>query len=182
MTSTPARPALDLGPLAAATAGLPTPYAAVDLDAFDANLTGMAERAHGLPIRIASKSLRCRALMDRALAGSAVAGSRDTSFRGVLAYSLGEALWLARRGHVDIVVGYPTVDLTALTELGQDPELAAAVTVMVDSPAHLELIERAAPVHVESVRTHLFDQLTPEQVDAMRDLGQTLLRHLDPPR
>jgi DNA-binding MarR family transcriptional regulator len=41
-------------------------------------------------------------------------------------------------------------------------------------------LEAAAPVHVESVRTHLFDQLTPEQVTAMRDFGETLLRHLDP--
>ncbi|SHF84108.1 MarR family winged helix-turn-helix transcriptional regulator [Geodermatophilus nigrescens] len=43
-------------------------------------------------------------------------------------------------------------------------------------------LEAAAPVHVEGVRTHLFDQLTPEQVEAMRDLGETLLRHLDPSR
>ena len=42
-----------------------------------------------------------------------------------------------------------------------------------------EALEAAAPIHVESVRTHLFDQLTPEQVDHMRDLGETLLRHLD---
>jgi DNA-binding MarR family transcriptional regulator len=42
-------------------------------------------------------------------------------------------------------------------------------------------LEAAAPIHVESVRTHLFDQLSPEQVEAMRDLGETLLRHLDPP-
>jgi DNA-binding MarR family transcriptional regulator len=41
-------------------------------------------------------------------------------------------------------------------------------------------LEAAAPVHVESVRTHLFDQLTPEQVAAMRDVGETLLRHLGP--
>ncbi|SOE01596.1 MarR family winged helix-turn-helix transcriptional regulator [Blastococcus haudaquaticus] len=41
-------------------------------------------------------------------------------------------------------------------------------------------LEAAAPVHVEGVRTHLFDQLTPEQVENMRDLGETLLRHLDP--
>ena len=41
-------------------------------------------------------------------------------------------------------------------------------------------LEAAAPVHVEGVRRHLFDQLTPEQVAAMRDLGETLLRHLDP--
>src|SRR3954469_2112015 len=43
-------------------------------------------------------------------------------------------------------------------------------------------LEAAAPVHVESVRTHLFDQLTPQQVQHMRALGETLLRHLDPPR
>jgi DNA-binding MarR family transcriptional regulator len=41
-------------------------------------------------------------------------------------------------------------------------------------------LEAAAPVHVESVRTHLFDQLTPEQIANMRDIGETLLRHLDP--
>ncbi len=41
-------------------------------------------------------------------------------------------------------------------------------------------LEAAAPVHVTSVRTHLFDQLTPEQVAAMRDVGETLLRHLGP--
>jgi DNA-binding MarR family transcriptional regulator len=41
-------------------------------------------------------------------------------------------------------------------------------------------LEAAAPIHVENVRSHLFDQLTPAQVTAMRDLGETLLRHLDP--
>jgi DNA-binding MarR family transcriptional regulator len=41
-------------------------------------------------------------------------------------------------------------------------------------------LEAAAPVHVESVRTHLFDQLSPAQVVAMEDIGRTLLRHLDP--
>jgi DNA-binding MarR family transcriptional regulator len=41
-------------------------------------------------------------------------------------------------------------------------------------------LEAAAPVHVEGVRSHLFDQLTPEQVAAMRDIGETLMRHLAP--
>ena len=73
-------PTKDLAPLAAATEGPPTPYAMVDLDAFDANTADMVERAHGLPIRIASKSLRCRTLMDRALAGPPPASSTDASF------------------------------------------------------------------------------------------------------
>jgi DNA-binding MarR family transcriptional regulator len=42
-------------------------------------------------------------------------------------------------------------------------------------------LEAAAPVHVEGVRRHLFDQLSAEQVAAIRDVGETLLRHLDPP-
>ena len=41
-------------------------------------------------------------------------------------------------------------------------------------------LEAAAPIHVESVRRHLFDQLSPEQVAALRDIGETLLRHLSP--
>jgi DNA-binding MarR family transcriptional regulator len=41
-------------------------------------------------------------------------------------------------------------------------------------------LEAAAPTHVEGVRSHLFDQLSPEQVAAMRDIGETLLRHLGP--
>jgi DNA-binding MarR family transcriptional regulator len=43
-------------------------------------------------------------------------------------------------------------------------------------------LEAAAPIHVEGVRRHLFDRLTPEQVECMRDFGETLLRHLDPAR
>jgi DNA-binding MarR family transcriptional regulator len=43
-----------------------------------------------------------------------------------------------------------------------------------------EALEKAAPVHVESVRQHLFDQLSPAQVDALHDIGETLLKHLSP--
>ena len=42
-------------------------------------------------------------------------------------------------------------------------------------------LEAAAPIHVESVRAHLFDQLTPEQLEAMREIGETLIRHLGCP-
>ena len=41
-------------------------------------------------------------------------------------------------------------------------------------------LEAAAPVHVESVRRTLFDQLSKDQIAAMRDLGETLLKHLAP--
>lgn len=41
------------------------------------------------------------------------------------------------------------------------------------------VLERAAPGHVEGVRTHLFDQLTPEQVTSLRTISEALVAHLD---
>jgi len=41
-------------------------------------------------------------------------------------------------------------------------------------------LEAAAPFHVESVRQHLFDVLSPEQLAQLRDISNTLLAHLLP--
>lgn len=41
------------------------------------------------------------------------------------------------------------------------------------------MLERAAPGHVAGVRTHLFDQLTPEQVTQLRSISEALVIHLD---
>jgi D-serine deaminase-like pyridoxal phosphate-dependent protein len=113
---------------------LPTPVFVVDLDAFDANADDLVRRAAGLPIRVASKSLRVPALVERALA--------HRGFRGVLAFTLREALWLHRHGiSDDIVVAYPTVDRGALADLVASPEAAACITVMVDSTAHLDVVD-----------------------------------------
>lgn len=41
----------------------------------------------------------------------------------------------------------------------------------------LDAIRRAAPDHVASVRRHLIDLLTPEQVTALSELGETVIEH-----
>jgi len=41
-------------------------------------------------------------------------------------------------------------------------------------------LEAAAPSHVESVRRHLFDQLSPTQIEQLRSICDTLLGHLLP--
>jgi D-serine deaminase-like pyridoxal phosphate-dependent protein len=127
-------PEPDRARLDAATAGLEPPFAVVDLDAYDANAADLLRRAGGKPLRLASKSVRCRALQDRAL---------DAGFRGQLCFTLPEALWLAGHGARDLLVAYPTTDRTALRALAHG-EHAASVTVMVDAVAHLDLIESAA--------------------------------------
>ncbi len=118
-----------------ATSGVEPPFAVVDLDAFWRNAADMERRAAGKPIRLASKSVRCRALQERVLARS--------GFQGTLAFTLPEALWLAEQGFQDLVVAYPTADREALCALAKrsGSEPGAHVSVMVDSVAQLDLIE-----------------------------------------
>jgi D-serine deaminase-like pyridoxal phosphate-dependent protein len=112
-----------------------TPMVVVDLDAFDANADDLLRRAAGTPIRVASKSLRVPALLTRAL-------TRD-GFSGVLAYSLREALWLVEQGLADdVVLGYPTVDRGALRRLLSDEAALGAITLMVDDPVQLDLVDK----------------------------------------
>ncbi|MCQ6554230.1 amino acid deaminase/aldolase [Streptomyces sp. C10-9-1] len=116
-----------------ATAHLDAPLALVDLDAFDANAADLVRRAGGKPVRVASKSVRCRALLERVLARE--------GFAGVMAFTLGESLWLARAGFRDVLLAYPSADRAGFAELAGDAELAAEVTVVVDDPAQLDLID-----------------------------------------
>jgi D-serine deaminase-like pyridoxal phosphate-dependent protein len=138
-----------------ATAGLPTPVAIVDLAAFDANATALVAQTSagtarsggavdargatgpggvGKPLRVASKSVRSREALRRVLA--------QPGWRGVLAFTLAEALWLVDSGMTDdVVVGYPTADAAALMALAADAEAATKVTLMVDNLEHLDLID-----------------------------------------
>jgi D-serine deaminase-like pyridoxal phosphate-dependent protein len=134
----PPAPAGDYERFERALAGVEAPFALVDLDAFWANGEDMLWRAAGKPIRVASKSLRCRPLLERILA-------RNDGFRGLLTYTLPETLWLAENGHEDLVVAYPTVDRTALAELARitDERPEHAPVLMVDCLEHLQFIESA---------------------------------------
>src|SRR3954453_15715626 len=119
-----------------ATADLDPPFAVVDLDAFDANAADLLRRAGGKPIRVASKSVRSRAILRRVLA--------RPGFPGILAYTLREALWLAGGDDpvsTDVVVGYPTADRAALRRLATDGTAAARITLMVDSVEQLEFLD-----------------------------------------
>lgn len=111
------------------------PAAVVDLDALRGNADLLVARAHGRPIRVASKSVRCRRVLADALG--------RPGFAGVMVFSLAEALWLAGEGYDDILVAYPSVDRAALAALAADPVAASRIVIMADDPAHLVLAERA---------------------------------------
>ncbi|MDP4504674.1 amino acid deaminase/aldolase [Nonomuraea turcica] len=118
-----------------ATAALEPPFAILDLAAMRANAADLVRRAGGKPIRVASKSVRSRAVLERVLAME--------GFRGIMAFTLPEALWLAGHGFTDILVAYPTADRHALAALAGDAQAARHITVTIDSAAHLDFIETA---------------------------------------
>jgi D-serine deaminase-like pyridoxal phosphate-dependent protein len=131
-----------------AFADLDPPFAFIDLEAMWSNSADLLRRAAGKPIRVASKSLRCRHLLRAIL-------DRDDRYQGLLTYTLPETLWLAGQGFENLVVAYPSTDRRALRELASltaaDP--AGAPALMVDCREHLDLIERAmghggAPIRV----------------------------------
>jgi D-serine deaminase-like pyridoxal phosphate-dependent protein len=132
--STLAKPGTGQDRYEQATAHLDPPFAVVDVAAFDSNARDLVRRAGGLPIRVVSKSLRCRYLVERALA--------QPGYRGIMCYSLAEALWLHSAGMSDdLLVAYPTADRGALRALAASATARQHITVTVDSAAHLDFID-----------------------------------------
>ena len=123
------------------------PFAFLDLDAVWSNAADMLRRAQGKPIRIASKSVRCRPVLERLL-------ELDRGFQGVLSFTLPETLWLWEQGQRDLVLAYPTADGPSLTRLARltAEHPAEAPVVMVDSVEHLDLIEESAASFVAPIR------------------------------
>jgi len=92
-----------------ATAHLEAPLAVLDDVALDANAADLVARAAGVPIRVASKSLRVRAVLEDVLA--------RPGFRGVMSFSLAESVWLADQGHDDVLLAYPSTSAQGFADL-----------------------------------------------------------------
>jgi D-serine deaminase-like pyridoxal phosphate-dependent protein len=130
--------------------GLDAPFALVDLDAMWSNAREMLGRAQGTPIRVASKSVRCRALLASILERDgrehpARPGAQRGSpgFRGLMTFTLPESLWLHGHGFDDLLLAYPTADRGALAELARlDAERPPILVV--DSVEQLDFIEAAS--------------------------------------
>ena len=141
-----------------ALAGRDAPFAFVDLDAMWANADDMVRRAGGKPIRVASKSVRCRPLLERILA--------HDGFRGLMTFTLPESLWLAEHGFGDMLLAYPTADRSALAQMGREPVL------MVDSTDQLDLIPGPARVCIEVDLSYALPR-TPVKVGVKRSPVRT---------
>ena len=112
----------------------------------------------GIPHTYYEILVRLSEVPDRALRMSQLAASSMSS-RSRLSHAVArmeETGWVRRRE-------CPTDRRGAVCEL---------------TDAGMEAIRAAAPGHVEAVRTNLFDQLTPEQVVALRGISEAVAKHL----
>jgi D-serine deaminase-like pyridoxal phosphate-dependent protein len=139
-----ADPAVYWAAMTDAVAGVSGPVAALNLAALRYNALDMVIRSSGVPIRVASKSVRVRDVLDATLA--------LPGYHGILAFTLPEALWLAET-HDDVVLGYPSVDRAALAVLAADERAASRVTLMVDDLAQLDVVDSvSAPASRTTLR------------------------------
>jgi D-serine deaminase-like pyridoxal phosphate-dependent protein len=120
-----------------AIAGRRLPLAYVDLERFDENGAILSRLAAGKPVRLATKSIRCVALLKRVL-------ERLPAFRGLMSYSIAEAAFLCQAGLDDILVAYPSSQTAELRVAAALAGTGKRICVMVDCPAHVDLAARAA--------------------------------------
>jgi D-serine deaminase-like pyridoxal phosphate-dependent protein len=110
------------------------PLAFIDLDNFDANVAYVAatQKITGKTIRIGSKSVRCVNLLKRIfeLGGNA--------YKGILAFTVEEAAFLADNGFDDFIVAYPSVQPTDMNLLAEMTASGKPVSLMADSIEQLK--------------------------------------------
>ncbi len=71
------------------------------------------------------------------------------------------------------------LEVRGLVERFPCPEDKRATNVRLSEDGWATIVE-SAPGHVENVRRHVIDALTPEQVSQLREITEALLKRLDP--
>jgi D-serine deaminase-like pyridoxal phosphate-dependent protein len=121
-------------------AGCNLPFAFLDLDLLDQNIRQVIASVGGKQVRLASKSLRSVAVIRRILAA-------DSCFQGLLCYTAREAVYLASQGFQDLVIAYPAWNEQDIAAVAEATSTGSQITLMVDSPEHIEQIEAVAAKH-----------------------------------
>ncbi len=115
----------------------PMPYAFLDLDVLEQNIQQVLARADGKRVRLASKSLRSVAVIQRIL-------KADPCFQGIMCFTAREAVFLASKGFADLLIGYPAWNEQDIGAVASATKVGAHITLMVDSVEHIDQIERVA--------------------------------------
>lgn len=116
------------------------PFAYLDLDLLDENIRQIKSRTGGKRVRLASKSLRSVAVIRRILA-------TDACFQGLMCFTAQEAVYMAEQGFDDLLIGYPCWHEKDIADVAHATSEGAHITLMIDSIAHVEQVEKVAQKH-----------------------------------
>ena len=121
------------------------PFAVLDMNALDENIQEIAKRAQGRNIRIATKSIRCRYVLNYIL------DKLPYSF-GLMAFTIEEAIWLSELGFTNILLGYPTFEKDLINQVLSSEKHATSIYFMVDKLEHIELLNTIASTYQTQAR------------------------------
>ncbi|HSQ62513.1 MAG TPA: alanine racemase [Polyangiaceae bacterium] len=143
------------------------PCIAVDLDAFDRNLGRHLDilGPRGTPLRLASKSVRVPALIQRALDR---AGSDS---HGLMCFDVDEAAALAKEGHDDLLVAYPTLQKRHLDTLARLVAEGKNVSLAIDSEEAAAAMDASGVAHGTKLRAVLCVDMALEKLGGRMHLG-----------
>ncbi len=113
------------------------PLAFVDLDLLDLNIKAILERAGDKKIRLASKSIRSRSVLEHIL-------QSDKRFQGIMCFTAGEAAWLAEMGLDDMLIGYPCLNKQDLYAISNQIAKGKKIVPMIDDVVQAELLNSIA--------------------------------------
>lgn len=118
---------------------LDLPLAYCDMDMLQQNINDIADRCSGTDkkIRIASKSLRCRYIIQHILESHPI-------YKGIMSFCGAEANFLLENDFDDILIGYPIVNESEIREICAWTKKGKKVYLMTDDKVHLEIINRIA--------------------------------------
>lgn len=121
----------------AALKGREMPLAYLDLDLLNENIASILKRSGNKKIRIASKSVRCRWVMDYIL-------KQNSQFQGLMCYTGYEAIWLSQQGFDDLLVAYPIWHQAQIEAVAQVVAQGKKIVLMIDSPEHVSHLNEIA--------------------------------------
>jgi D-serine deaminase-like pyridoxal phosphate-dependent protein len=121
-------------------AGQAMPFAFVDLDLLQQNINDIIPRAADKKIRVASKSVRSVAILEKIFAANPI-------FQGIMCFTVPEALYLSQKGFDDLLIGYPCWHPDHITALCQAAKNGKTIVPMLDSVAHVEHLNTIAAQH-----------------------------------
>ena len=117
--------------------GIPLPFAVLNTHALYANIENILTKAESKNIRIASKSIRCRKVMELIL-------EYNAQYSGIMTYHAREAIFLSKHGFDNLLMGYPVVDIRSIQHIAIEIKSGKYICLMVDHPDHLKLIDLIA--------------------------------------